>query len=196
MSGRTLTAAVNTELGQSTTAPRFLVEIIFDSGPFRVWNGIGDLSAFGDIFSGIGRLGRIEPITETQETVSSGIEMVLDIIPTANDPDAVDSVLNISLAETYQGRAVTIWQAQIDHTTDPPSLIADPFIRFKGFLDVMRDRELPGGQATIVVTAENRLIDLGLSHRRTWTPEDHKSSHSGDTFFDEVVMLEKREIKL
>lgn len=196
MSDRTLTAAVDTELGQPTTAPRYLVEIIFDSGAFRVWNGIGDLTAFGDTFSGIGRLGRIEPITETQDTVASGVEMSLLIQPTSDQPDAVDSVLNISLGETYQGRPVTIWQAQVDHTADPPTLIADPFIRFKGRLDVMRDQELPGSMGVIKVTAENRLIELGRSHRRTYTPEDQQSSHSGDTFFDEVASLENREFQL
>ena len=195
MSDRALTAAVDTELGQATTAPRYLVEVLFDSGPLRLWNGLGDLSAFGNTYTGAGRIFRIEPIRETQETVASGVRMSLAIMPTANQPDAVDAILNIALAENYQGRSITIWQAQIDHTTDPPSLIADPFIRFKGFLDVMRDSEAAGA-LTLIITAENRLIDLERPRRRTYTPEDQKASHPGDTFFDDVVALQNREIKL
>ncbi len=195
MTDRTLTAAVDTELGQATTAPRALVEIIFDSGPLRLWTGLGPLTAFGNVFTGSGRVGSIEPIRETQETVASGIEMSLLIMPTSDQPDAVDSILNIALSETYQGRPVTIWQAQVDHTADPPTLIGDPFVRFKGFLDIMQDSETPGA-AVINVTAENRLIDLERARRRTYTPEDQKASHAGDTFFDEVAALQNREIKL
>ena len=71
----------------------------------------------------------------------------------------------------------------------------DPLIRFAGKMDTMEVSELPGS-AVITVTAENRLIDLERSHRRTYTPEDQKASHSGDTFFDEVAALQNREIKL
>jgi len=193
MSGRTLTAAVNTELGKSTTAPRFLVKIEFDSGDFRVWNGLGDLTVFGEVYSGIGRLGSIEPISETQEAVASGVQLTLSIMPTTDQPDAVDAILNIALSEEYQGRPVTIWQAQIDHTDG--TLIDDPFIRFKGALDVMEDSEIPG-LAVIKVTGENRLIDLERIRRRTYTPEDQKDIYPGDTFFDDVAALQNREIKL
>ena len=193
MTGRTLTGAVDTELGQSTTAPRWFVKIEFDSGDFRVWNGIGDKTLFGEVFSGIGRLGSIEPITETQEIVASGISMSLRIIPTTDQPDAVDTILNIALAETYQGRPVTVWKVQINQVTG--AVIPDGIVRFKGKLDTMTDAEFPGG-AIISVTAENRLIVLERAPRRTYTPEDQKESHTGDTFFDEVAALENREIKL
>ncbi len=193
MSGRDLTGAIDTELGQSTTAPRWLVKMEFDSGDVRLWNGLGDLTAFGEVYTGAGRLVSIDPIQETQEAVASGVRMSLNIQPTTDQPDAVDAILNIALGEEYQGRPVTIWQAHIDHTDG--TLISDPFIRFKGKMDVMEDSELPGS-AVITITAENRLIDLERSHRRTYTPEDIKASYPGDTFFDEVASLQDREIKL
>ncbi len=193
MSGRTLTAGIKTEIALPTTAPRYLVKIEFDSADLRIWNGLGDLTAFSEIYTGIGRLGSIAPIRETQEIVASGVQMSLLILPTSDQPDAVDAILDIALTETYQGRPVTIWQAHVDTATG--ALIADPFIRFKGKLDVMEDSEFPGG-AVITVTAENRLIDLERARRRTYTPEDQKASHAGDTFFDEVAALQNREIKL
>lgn len=193
MSGRTLTAGINTELAQATTAPRWLVEIIFDSGALRLWNGLGDLTALSQTWTGAGKLGFIQPIRETQETVASGVTLTLHLDPDLDLPDEADSILNIALAEEYQGRPVTIYQAQIDHTTG--ALIADPFIRFKGKLDVMADSEIPGG-ATITVTAENRLIDLERARPRTYTPEDHKSDYADDTFFDGVAALQNRQIQL
>ncbi len=193
MSGRDLTAAVDTELGQSTTAPRWFVKIELDSGDVRLWNGLGPKTLFGETYTGSGRLGSIEPIQETQEVVASGVQMTLHIMPTTDQPDAVDAILNIALGEEYQGRPVTIWQAQIDHTDG--TLIDDPFIRFKGKLDIMRDSELPGS-AVITVTAENRLIDLERPRLRTYTPEDQKVKYPNDTFFDEVAALQNREIEL
>lgn len=192
MSGRDITSAVDTELGQAQTAPRFLVKIEFDSGDLRLWTGLGDLTFNAEVYTGAGRLGQIQPIHETQEAVASGLEMSLLIVPTSDTPDAVDAVLNIALAEEYQGRPVTIWQANMDASGN---LIGDPFIRFKGKLDVMEDSELPGA-AIIKVLAENRLIDLERPRRRTYTPEDQKASHPGDTFFDEVAAIQNREIVL
>ncbi len=194
MTGRTLTAAVEAELGNPTTAPRWFVKIKFDSGDLNLWSGIGDIVVFGDVYTGVGRLGHIEPIQETQGVVASGIAMSLLIIPATDDPDAIDAILNIALSEEYQGRSVTIWQGQVDHTDG--TLIADPFLRFRGKLDKMEDSEIAGSQAIIKVTAENRLIDLERPRRRTYTPEDQKASHANDTFFDDVVALQNREIVL
>jgi len=74
-------------------------------------------------------------------------------------------------------------------------MIGDPFIRFKGNLDIMEDSELPG-LAVLRITAENRLIDFERVRRRIWTPEDQGDEYPGDTFFDEVAALENREIIL
>ena len=193
MTGRTLTAAVDTELGQATTAPRWFVKIEFANGDVRLWTGIGPKTLFGEVYTGTGRLGRIEPIRETQGLVASGVQMSPLIIPTADQPDAIDDILNIALIENYQGRPVTIWQVQIDHATG--DVIPDGFLRFRGALDIMEDSELPGA-AIIKLTAESRLIDLERPRLSTYTPEDQKARHPGDTFFDDVAALQNRQIKL
>lgn len=190
---RDLTASVSTALGQPDTAPRWLVEFAFDSGTLRLWNGLGDLEAMGETWTGAGRLGEVGTIKETQEVVASGVELRLTIIPTEDQPDAVDAFLNIALAETYQGRPVTIWQAQMDPSTG--QLIDEPFTRFRGRLDVMEDSELPGA-AVLKITAENRLVDLERARKSTYTPEDQRARYPGDSFFDGVAALQNREIVL
>ena len=119
--------------------------------------------------------------------------MSLLIIPTSDQPDAIDDILNIALTENYQGRPVTVWLVQIDHVTG--DVITDGFVRFKGNLDTMEDSELPGA-AIIKLTAESRLIDLERPRLSTYTPEDQKARHAGDTFFDDVAALQNRLIKL
>ncbi len=193
MTGRTLTAAVAAALEDREGAPRWLVEIEFDSGTTRFWSGLGDLAALGVVWSGVGRLGKIEAISEISGAVATGVAMELSIMPTPEIPDAVDTFLNIALGETYQGRPCRVYQAQLNPTTG--ALIDDPFLRFRGYIDIMEDMEIPGG-ATIRVTAENRLIDLERPKKRTYTPEDQKEIYPNDTFFDGVVTLQRREIVL
>lgn len=193
MTARDVTPAVSTALGEPEGAPRWLIEIEFDSGTTRLWNGLGDLSALGQTWTGAGRLLGMDPIQETQQTVASGVRMELLIVPTPEIPDAPDAFLNIALSEEYQGRPVTIYQAQFD--PDTLALIDDPFPRFSGRLDVMQDSEMPGA-ALLRVTAENRLVDLERPRRRTYTPEDQKAIYPADTFFDEVAAIQNREIIL
>jgi len=190
---RNLTAPMEAALGQPTIARRHLVEIAFDSGTARYWDGFGDLPALGETWTGVGRLGGMAPIGEAAGLTAQGISLSLTILPTAEIPDAPDQVLNIALAEEYQGRQVTIYVALIDLATG--QAVSDPFARFRGYLDVMTESEIPGA-ARIEVTAENRLIDLERPNLRTYTPEDHKAVYPGDTFFDHVHLVRQREIVL
>lgn len=193
MSERSVTSAVADALTARYGATRFLVAIAFDSGTVRLWNGMGTLSAMGESWTGTGRLAEIEPIRESAGLVANGVRMTLAVIPTAEIPDAPDAFLNIALAEEYQGRPCTVWQAQLDPVT--LELIDAPFVRFEGYLDVKEDTEAPGA-AVISVTAENRLIDLERAKKRTYTPEDQKAVYPDDTGFDYVASLQNREIVL
>jgi len=193
MTSRTVTQAVADALAAREGAPRWLVEIVFDSGTARYWNGVGTLSALGQSWIGTGRLGAVEPVGEGSETVAQGLVLSLAVIPTAEQPDAPDAFLNIALGEEYQGRACTVYQAMLDPGT--LALLADPFPRFKGYLDVVEDSEAPGA-AALRVTVENRLVDLERPRKRTYTPEDQKAAWPDDTFFDEVAALQNREIVL
>lgn len=193
MTSRTLDQDTADALEAKYGAPRYLVEIVFDSGTARYWNGVGTLTALGEQWLGVGRLGRIEPIGEGQDTVAQGLAFTLTVIPTPEMPDAPDAFLTIALSEEYQGRPCTVYQAQLD--PDTRSLKGNPFVRFRGYLDVMEDSELPGA-AQLRVAAESRMIDLERPRKRTYTPEDQKALYPGDTFFDDVAALQNREIHL
>lgn len=190
---RSMTAAAADALEAVRQAPRFLVQIDFDSGPLRLWSGVGPLSALGETWTGVGRLGSIGPVREGRDPTARGIVMELTIVPTPEVPDAPDAVLNIAEAEDYQGRPATVYQAMLD--PDTGALIEDPFARFRGYLDTMDESEEPG-RATIRIRAENRLIDLERPRLAHYTPEDQKARYPGDTFFDEVAGLQQRQIVL
>ena len=190
---RNVTAAVDTALDQPTIARRWLVEIAFDSGTARYWDGFGDLPALGQTWTGTGRLARVEPIKEAAGLTAQGATIQLTILPTAEIPDAPDLFLTIALTEEYQGRPVTIYVGLIDLATN--QAIADPFPRFRGYLDVVTEEEAPGA-ARLTIACENKLIDLERPRGRTYTPEDHKVVYPADTFFDHVATLQNREIVL
>lgn len=190
---RGLTSAVETALDQPVIARRLLVELEFTSGIVRYWDGLGDLSALGETWTGVGRLGSVDALSEEVGLTAQGAKLGLTIIPTDEIPDAPDQVLNITSTEEYQGRPVTIYVALIDLST--LTAIVDPFPRFRGYIDVMTEAEMPGS-ARIELTAENRLIDLERPSTRTYTPEDHKAVYPNDTFFDYVHLVRQREIIL
>lgn len=193
MSLRTLDVDTAAALEARFGAPRWLVELAFESGTSRFWNGMGTLSALGHDWVGTGRLATLQPIAEAQGTVAGGISMTLAIVPTVEIPDAPDAFLDIVLTENFQGRPGTVYQAMLDPVT--LALKGTPFQRFRGYLDVAEDSELPGA-AVLRLTMESRMIDLEVARKRTYTPEDQKAVYPGDTFFDEVASLQNREIIL
>ena len=194
MTTRSLSTAQEAAVESRVGAPRYFVEIRFDEGVTRFWTGIGVKELFGFHWTGVGRLGSIDVIEETVDTVAVGVKLSLTVEPSLEVPDAPDEFLNIALGVEYQGRPVTIYQAMFD-PDDEDQIIGDLFVRFKGYMDQMEDFEEPG-RATIQVTAENRLIDLERARNRRYTGDDQKSRYSMDTFFDEVARLQQREIVL
>lgn len=192
MTQRSLDTAVSDALADAVTAPRYLVELQFDSGTLRLWNGLGMLSALGESWSGAGRLLAISDIKDTQNTVAAGIKLDLSLIPTAEAPDAPDAILNLALAENVQGRPATIYRALLDPET---GALIGVFARFRGYMDTLDDAEIPDA-VRLTLSCENRLVDLERVRRRTYTPEDQKARYAGDSFFDGVAALQNREIVL
>jgi hypothetical protein len=189
---RVLTASEEARLLEAQTGPRYFVEMVFDSGTVRLWDGLGDKTFDGNTYVGSGRLGTVEPIPEESDVVASGVRLKLIVIPTTEFPNAVDDFITIAYGEEFQGRACTVWRVELD---DAGAIIPDGIVRFRGRMDMMHDTEIPGA-LVVTVTAENRLIDLEYVSRKTYTPEDWKRVNPNNTFFDNVASIQNREIQL
>lgn len=208
---REIPAGTDTAVEAARLAPIALVQLRFDArewtdprwwGAFRVWTGIGELrwgdeyafddyTIFGDgtgwedeeaIWYGSGDIGTISPIEETTELRAVGVTLGLSGIPT--------DVLDIALAEEWQGRPGAIWFAAL---TDQGVLVGEPLKVFEGLMDMMALTE--GKEAQIQLTLESELIDLERTRARRYTPGDQRSRFPDDAFFDQVSAQPGREVK-
>ncbi len=180
---RTLTGSMITEITASSLIPILLAKFEFDSGTTRVWSGVGDFTFNSEIYIGVGDLGSISEITETQVIRASGMTFSLSGIPSA--------LISIALTEEYQGRSCSLWLGMLDKTTR--ALISTPFKILTARMDVMTIDE-EGETATISIAAENILIDLERPNERRYTPEDQKEEFPGDKGFDFVPSIQDAEI--
>ncbi len=181
---RELTAAMVTEVSADSLSPIFFVKFEFDSGDIRFWSGLGDKTFNSEIYTGSGDLLTIAPPEETQKLKATNANFTLSGIPS--------SIISLALSEDYQGRFVSFWFAMLDSSG---AIVADPFLQFKGRMDVMAIQD-EGDTATITVSAESVLVDLERPRERRYTDEDHKLDNPGDPFFEFVPGLAEKEITL
>lgn len=183
MSTRTISAALSTALQADRVSPLLLVEALFDSGALRIWNGVGDLSALSETWTGTGLMLSISAVEETAEIRATGVNISLTGIPS--------SIISIALSEDYQGRLASVYIGAFDVSTG--AVITDPILAFKGNIDMMPMEER-GETAKIVLTVESRLVQLEKASRRRFTAQDQKVEFPLDTGFDHVASIQDAQI--
>lgn len=179
---RDIEPALVTEIEAPVLRPVLLSEFLFDGGDVRFWNGLGDLSALGNIYTGSGNLLSVSEYEETQDLQAQGFTFTLTGMPS--------SIISIALQEDYQGRETNLFIGALD--TDG-ILVSDPYRILSGFMDVMEITEA-GEYCAIDVNAENKAVILNRKKDRRYTPEDQKSEYAGDLGFDFVPLLQDKEV--
>lgn len=187
---RQIGSPVEAELLAETLTPIGLVELDFDSGFVRLWTGTRPLSWNGFTWTGVGTLGQIGAIEETSELRAVGLQLSLSGIPTELFGSPSQSVLQITLGETWQNRSAKVYYGVLN---TQGVLIGDPFQIFGGKMDQMAIVE--GETATITLTCESALIDLERTRARRYTPEDQRAEYPLDAGFDMVSTLQDAEVK-
>jgi hypothetical protein len=180
---RDLISALATGIVANVVRPAMLFEGDFQGGFVRVWSGIGDLSWNGYTWTGVGALGGISDIEETDEVKAAGITVALSGIA----PEMIALALN-SVRQNKEGR---LYLALFDGET--ANLLADPYLCFEGRLDVAEIDEGPES-ATVSIKYENRLIDLERSRERRYTHEDQQLDYPGDRGFEYIASLQDVQI--
>ena len=167
---RTLTGAVAAAIPGDIIAAG-LVEMLFDSGPVRLWTGIGDLVFDGDTYTGAGTLGAISPVQESMALRANGMTFTYS--------GASQAMLDIAKSEPIQGRAVNTWLALFDAGH---ALMADPFQVHAGLGDTIQASDA-GDEAVITMTAESHMVDLKRPlERRYYSDVDQQREFPGDRF--------------
>lgn len=161
----------------------FAVKAEFDTSDIRVHTSAGNLSIDGEDYEGAGTLLTIGPMEDDSDLSSSGVTVVLS----GMTPD----VLTYSLTENYQNRPITIFQGFLHGGGES---VAGKMIIFKGRMQNIRFSDDPNGTASVVVSAENRLIDLKRPSNLRYTKESQEFVSSGDTGFNRVQSLVDKKI--
>lgn len=180
---RDLAAGMLAAIGAGTVRPVVFYEGEFSTGTLRLWSGVGDKTWNGQTWAGAGKMLSVSEVRE-----SSGIEAVKFSV--ALNGESQD-LLSANLGAVRQGLPGTVWLGAL---SEVGAVIADPFILFKGLMDVP-DVLDDGAQCTLSVSYESRLIDLERARERRYTSEDQQIDYPTDTGFDGVPALQDRKIK-
>lgn len=173
---RDLTAAVTTELSQSTVIPILLAELDFSSGFARFWTGHGNLTWDSKTWSGTGLLGEISPLSESTELRAAGYSLRLSGLPS--------ELIAIALGEHYQNRNVKIWLGFFDSSG---ALIADPALLLSARMDTMAIAEA-GDTCSISLNIESAIFNLRERTSR-YTNQEQQRRFPGDTGLSRVAAL-------
>ena len=180
MATRDLTTVLLNALDDEVIKPFFAVQFDFDSGPIRVWTGVGEATIDGNTYTGTGNLLAISSVEETAEMAVRGATLTMTGIPS--------ELLSLALQEPYQGRVCTIYFGVIDGNTY--SSLTQLFV---GYMDEMNLDE-GADFATIEMKVENKLIDLERARVRRFSSGYQKSKYPGDRGLDFVEDLQDKEI--
>ena len=179
--GRTISGDMVTEVSASQLSPIILASLSFAT-PVHLWSGYGTITYNSTGYLGIGTLGTISPVEETTDLAARGISMQLSGVPTA--------MIAVALTENYQGRECSVLFGALDSSG---ALVASPITVFSGRMDVMSIND-DGQNATIGMTAENRLVDFKRPREVRYTDEEQKNLYAGDRGLEFVNAIQEREI--
>lgn len=143
-----------------------LVKLEFDT-PVYVHSGIGSISYGGNTYLGVGNLGSISPLRETEVLGPSSITLSIDAIDSDHITEALDS--------GNYGDVVTIFNG---YRQDDGTLVADPWLAWKGTFEYASISL--GEQSVVSITCQHDLAMLDEKHGDRYSDEDQRDKFSGD----------------
>lgn len=186
--------------------PFFAIELYFDvatlnfgsdtisSGPLYFWTGLGDITIGAITYTGAGQFLQISEVTDTADLRAAGATITMSGLP-------VD-IIALALQQPYQGRLCKIKfgmmnanrnktltedsdligppislllsdTSDIDSSEGDPAVLVDLFV---GYMDQMNIAE-NADSATVVLSVENKLIDLETRKSERYTSEFQKKKY-------------------
>lgn len=180
MATRDLTSGMKAELIAGRVQPIILYEGVFVGFTMRLWTGIGDLSWNSLSWLGNGWLHSIEGIDEDSDIGASGMSITLAGVPR--------DLISTMLGYAQHGASGKLWLGFLDSSS---AVIADPYLMFKGKLDVPTIDDRVTGPI-IQVTYDSAISDNDEAKEYRYTPESQHIFTPGDKGFNYVAKLASR----
>ncbi len=165
---RSLTGGQTTAVQSAGLGLLIFVEMLFDSGALRVCSAGYDYAWNSFTWLGVGQLGTVEPVRESETGEVSGLAFSLSGVPSTH--------ISLAMNEPYQGRTVRVYFGLLDANY---ALIGTPVLEWEGAIDIMTIED-SGTTSTIRVTAENELFDFERPNVLLLTDEDQQKLFTGD----------------
>lgn len=146
-----------------------LVKLEFDS-PVYVHSGIGSISYGGNTYLGVGGLGSISSLGETEALGPQGVQLTLDGTEAGYITEALD-------AGNY-GDKVTIYMG---YRQDDGTLVDDPWVAWKGWLEYT-SLDLDD-ESIVSLTCQHDLTVLKEKAGDRYSDEDQQEKYPGDIAF-------------
>lgn len=168
---RSLTSGQQAAIAAGNVPLVLFVEMQFAAGTLRVTSMGYDFDWGGFTWQGVGQLGGLQPIRESEGGEISGLQFELSGVPS--------SLLSLALSEATgaQGRPCIVYVGFLDPATY--LMIDTPVTEWRGKLDVMAVVD-DGERSTIRVTAENELFDFARADVLLFTDEEQQRLYPGD----------------
>jgi hypothetical protein len=179
---RTIPAALLASTTAPQLAPFTATRMDFDSGTVCYWTGYGVITIDGNGYQGIGTLGSISAIEETEDLSARGITLQLSGIPSA--------LVALALTEDYQGRTASVMFGALNEST---GAVIESITVFAGRMDVMTITD-DGSTAVINFSVENKLVDFQRTRESRYTHEEQLRRYPGDNGLEYVAGLQDKTI--
>ncbi len=174
---RSIPAGLLTALTAPVVEPFYAVEMMFDTAPVRFWTGIGNRTLEGNTYIGAGSLITIGDLEEVGDLSAKSVTITLSGL--------TQEIVALALVEPYQRRLCRIMLGAVGSS--------DVIEMFSGKMNTMTIEDAPEG-ATVNLTLESRLVELGRARPRRYNHESHIARYPGDMFFSYVADLQDRQI--
>lgn len=173
---------ITNRLGADQQYLFFAVKAEFDTETIRVWTGIDDIQVDGETYTGAGTLLQVSEIEDNMEISSANCNFSLSGMD--------KTVLNLALSENIQNRKISLFMGYLSGGSNKS---AGEITLFSGRMTNLTINDDPNGM-TIVVNAENRLVDLNRPCNLRYTQASQQIVSNGDTGFKYVMALQDLEV--
>lgn len=181
MASRDLNSDIANRLSNDNQNIAYAVDLEFDSGELNLWTGIGDFTSGSKTYTGAGELLTISNIEETNELASTNLTISISGLNS--------NIVSYATTEDYQNRPITL-KLFFFHAGTTEEI--NSMILFKGRMDTLTVND--GDAFSVVISAENKLIDLTRPKNLYYTPETQEFLHSGDKGLEFVPKIQEQRL--
>lgn len=155
----------------------------FDSGDLNLWTGIGDFTDSDAVtYTGAGELLSLSNIEESKELQSTNLTVTISGLQ--------EDIVSYATTEDYQNRPLTLKMFFFHPDTNDE---IENVILFKGRMDTLVVND--GDTFSVVISAENKLIDLTRPRNLYFTPQSQEYLYTGDKGLEFVPKIQEQKLK-